>query len=512
MELGLIDYKVPDAALLSLRAGFLLSLVSLVWSAALLTNFGFALAGPEKLGLVFNDMAARLLQLDMSADPNLISFEAFVRNGRAYAYFGIFPALLRIPAVLAGASSYPMSRLSCLSALWIVTFSTIRLTQTLLAGARRTALSGPIAAAALVGVSFSGPPIYVLASSAIYHEAIFWAAAWAAVFNIIVVRRVVAGADLRTRDYALLALSAGCGLLTRVTCGVMLYTGLALLMLWPVLLGFTAGRARGAMTAFGATLRAAAPALLIGAAFIAVQAAVNYGRWGDVLTVAPQKYYQIWSPMHAERVARFERHGGLELARIPISALYYALGLKVDVVFQSFFQDHYDGLEGPRMAGLLCAPWMIVCAGSGVWLTLRHPLRSGLLTPIMVANGIGFLMLLSIFNLAQRYTFDGWSFLALASALGARRIAEHGGTVHDPGGRATPLAGRMAIAATLVGVIFSHATLLRYKINYSGTDPAVRYWLSKQIQPLLCPDAVLAPDVKLTDFNPLVTPNCPPLW
>ncbi|HLY89413.1 MAG TPA: hypothetical protein VKQ27_10545, partial [Acetobacteraceae bacterium] len=71
---------------------------------------------------------------------------------------------------------------------------------------------------------------------------------------------------------------------------------------------------------------------------------------------------------------------------------------------------------------------------------------------------------------------------------------------------------RMAIAVTLLGVVMSHAVLLRYKINFSGTRPEVRYWLSQKIQPLLCPRARLTPDVKLDNFIPLVTPNCPPLW
>ena len=71
---------------------------------------------------------------------------------------------------------------------------------------------------------------------------------------------------------------------------------------------------------------------------------------------------------------------------------------------------------------------------------------------------------------------------------------------------------RLTIALTLLGVVVSHATLLRYKINYSGTTPEVRYWLSQEIQPLLCPQMPLTPSVKLGDFVPLVTTNCPPLW
>jgi len=39
-----------------------LSLVSPRWSAAPITKFSFSLAGPEKFGLVFNDMASRVAE------------------------------------------------------------------------------------------------------------------------------------------------------------------------------------------------------------------------------------------------------------------------------------------------------------------------------------------------------------------------------------------------------------------------------------------------------------------
>jgi hypothetical protein len=505
-----MTFEFKRMNMFSVRAALALSILSSIWAAILITNFSLNLVGPEKLGLVFNDMAQRLPHLDMTVDPNLISFEAFVRNGRSYAYFGIFPALLRLPLVLAGDPFFPLSRISCLLALWITTFASIRLTQIVIAGAIQTRISKHIAAAALTGVTFSGPPIYVLASSAIYHEAIFWAAAWTAIFNLIVVRRTFVGQSLRSADFALLALAAGCGLLTRVTCGVTLYAGLALLLSWPIVKVLVIGERSMFFSLCWKLFRASVPALAIAALFVAVQAAVNYGRWGDVLAVAPQQYYQTFDPLHAERVARFQRHGGVELARIPVAALHYAFGIKVDDWFRNFCREHYDSIEGPRICAILCAPWMIVNAAFGLVSTLRRPFRSQLVCPLLISNGIGFLLLLSIFALCARYTFDGWAFLTLSAALGTRYLLDEKVPRMSP--NLSRRTGQVAIAAALVGVLVSHATLLRYKITYSGTDPQVRYWLSQQIQPLLCPNAALDKNVKLTDFNPLVTPNCPPLW
>ncbi|HLY89345.1 MAG TPA: hypothetical protein VKQ27_10195, partial [Acetobacteraceae bacterium] len=68
------------------------------------------------------------------------------------------------------------------------------------------------------------------------------------------------------------------------------------------------------------------------------------------------------------------------------------------------------------------------------------------------------------------------------------------------------------VACLGIGILMSHLTLLRYKINAWSTAPAIRYSLSAHIQPLLCPHAKLTTNVKLNDSTPLVTASCPPLW
>jgi hypothetical protein len=349
---------------LGLRPAIILSLMSLLWSAALITDFGFQLMGPDKFGLVFNDLARRLMRGDMTIDPNVITYEAFVRNGRTYTYFGIFPALLRIPLVLAGATAYPMARISCIAALWIVSFTTIRMTQAALHSDLPLRTYWPLAAAAVIGVSFSGPLIYCLSAASIYNEVIFWAAAGTATFNWIVVRRVCAGSSLRPLDHNLLALTAGCVLLTRVTCGVALYAALTLLLLWPSLIVLLLEDWPARSRTFGRMLREAVPAIAIATVFVVAEGAVNQLRWGNAFTPAPlQDYLQyIDSPHRAEVLSVLARHGTIDLIRIPFAALYYGLGVKVDGLFPQIVSEHFLGIEGPRMVTLLCAPWILVCA------------------------------------------------------------------------------------------------------------------------------------------------------
>jgi hypothetical protein len=499
---------------LGFRLALTLSLISLLWSTALITNFSFELIGPEKLGLVFNDMASRLLHLDWTIDPDLISFEAFVRDGRTYTYFGIFPALLRMPAIVFGWGAYPLARLSCLLALWTVTFATLRMTQFALGSTLRTPAARRLAAAALLGSSFSGPVIYVLASASIYHEAIFWAGAFTAIFNAVAVRGLSTGRLLSTKILTLLALVAGCALLTRLTAGIVLYGGLALLLAWPTVSAFAQDGPRSGTHKFLTALRQAPPALVIMAAFCAAQAIVNYGRWGSPYIGFPLQYYRqaILDPRRDERLASFARHGALDFVRIPFAALHYGFGLKVDVLFPSILIEHFDGIEGPRLAAVLCVPWMIVCAAVALWSICRHSKLFSPIVPLILANGFGFLVMLSIPWLCLRYTFDGWGFVSLAAALGTKSLAHRADSLGGTAGAATRRVGQAAIIMTVFGILVSDATLLRYKINYSGTAPAVRYWLSAKIQPMLCPNAPLTPNLRLTDFMPLVTPRCPPLW
>ena len=105
------------------------SLVSLVWSYALLTNFDLQPLAVEKLDLVYNDMARKLLAWDFTVDREYIQWETFERAGKTYAYFNVLPALFRIPAVWAGTWDVHMAQISCAAALWLGALCNLRLMQ-----------------------------------------------------------------------------------------------------------------------------------------------------------------------------------------------------------------------------------------------------------------------------------------------------------------------------------------------------------------------------------------------
>lgn len=483
------------------QAAFLLSGLYGLWAWALLTNFDLRAVAPEKLGLVFPDMARRMLSWDFSISPNAISFEAFIRESVTYTYYGIFPALLRMPLIPFQLDDLELARVSCIAALVLTVFAYLRLSQIVLVGTNANLLT----AAALLSMVLSGPQIFTLASAALYHELIFWSAALTAIFQLIVMASWVRGEPISGGAFYALALLAGLCLLCRVTDGAGLYAALLLLLIyvlvqrWRTLpvgcqLRVTMARPGWVMTLFGA----GSVALI----FVGVQGYLNFQRWGDPLAASPYQYQTMFLNDPAA-VERFNRLGLFSWVRVAMSTAYYATGVKLEQVAPTLLVDYYGGIEGPRAIVPLTAPLLFVMATVGLWHMVRHPLVT--FVPGLTAAGslVGVLLMLGFHAICLRYAFDGWGLLVLIATLGLRPLAMMG---------RPRLIGLSAIALLGLGIAGSHLTLLRYKIVYSGTDAAVRYGLSRILQPLLCPRAPLDPSIKLTDFNPLVTPNCPPIW
>jgi len=70
-----------------------------VYYLFLLSNGTFLVFGPEMLDQTYNSMLVHMLHGNFDVDPKAIGLEAMTRNGKTYAYFGVFPALLRLPAM-----------------------------------------------------------------------------------------------------------------------------------------------------------------------------------------------------------------------------------------------------------------------------------------------------------------------------------------------------------------------------------------------------------------------------
>ena len=80
-----------------LRLQLFLVAFMLLYYGALLTNGSFNFLQRGLFGLTFNSMLEHLLHGHFNVDPEAVGNEGFLRDGRVYAYWGIFCAVVRLP-------------------------------------------------------------------------------------------------------------------------------------------------------------------------------------------------------------------------------------------------------------------------------------------------------------------------------------------------------------------------------------------------------------------------------
>ena len=62
------------------------------------------------LDKAFDNMLVHLLRGEFTVDREAIGYEAYTRDGKTYAYFGIFPVVLYMPAGIPGGLLWLVSR------------------------------------------------------------------------------------------------------------------------------------------------------------------------------------------------------------------------------------------------------------------------------------------------------------------------------------------------------------------------------------------------------------------
>ena len=104
--------RVP--ALRPHRAFLVTATLCCVAFAGMLTNGSFRLIYPESFGNFYDFQALSLLQGRLDVPEGALQGEAFVYDGKIYGYFGITPALLRLPFVIFGLAFGELSRAAML--------------------------------------------------------------------------------------------------------------------------------------------------------------------------------------------------------------------------------------------------------------------------------------------------------------------------------------------------------------------------------------------------------------
>jgi hypothetical protein len=459
-------------------------MLALAWLYYLfaLTNGSFNLFVPEPLGSVYEDMAARLANGDFTSDPALVSVEVYVRDGRNYMYFGVLPALLRWPVLavmpVERFMALPLSRSSCWLALCLAALAQARLLQDVCVRLPVTRLLSVLHVTALGGLLFAGPQIELTFSSYMYNEPIVWgvtATLWFIRASFIAMAR---HRLMRQRDWALLGVLAGAGLLARPTAGAAMAVGLLAMAL---VVWVQAARLCGRVTTL---LRhpawAGAATSLV---FCAAALTVNWMRWGKPFTFLD---LDSFVPFQAtpRLVAIAATYGLISPLRLPVSLAYYLFGGPFASVMPGWSDAMIMNWQYPRSIQLATTTVSFVLTAIGVYGALagrllgqgysgsRQFVAAWLIAPIVETGLVlcyGFLM--------YRYRFEFQPLFAAGTALGFAVLA-----------RARRSRSQLIIAGlailTIINVAVTQLDLLQAKLASFVLTPKQKIEVAQATLPL----------------------------
>ncbi|MGE0746355.1 MAG: hypothetical protein AB7K86_13950 [Rhodospirillales bacterium] len=392
----------------------------------IVTGGAYDLDGQSRFGMVFNAMALNLVHGRFDIDPDVILFEAFFRDGRTYAYFGILSALLRLPLMpFVDLATVEVARpMMALAAALAAVFQA----QAALRATRHAAGDGGWLRALLAALPFvSGPQVYLLGAVDMYGEASLWGLCFASATVAAAVHLTLHRGRPATHLYALVAASAGLCLLARVSIGIGacgLAAATVLTRLWCE--AAAAGPARAAKPLAAAAVAGGIP--------VAFALFVNHARWGNALEFADPRRQLNFEALHPGFLARLNELGAANLERVWFGLQYYLAPVWAFPTadgtprFEAWMHKWLFGAELPAATPLVTDPLLLALAVLGVAALARGRLPP----PATVAWAAGAAalavpaaMLTTLFYMSLRYRVDFqplmlWLALAGATTLCGR--------------------------------------------------------------------------------------------
>jgi hypothetical protein len=187
------------------------------------------LARNDLMRLTFNSMLDHLLHGQFDVDPQIIGTNGYRFNGRVYAYFGIFPALLRLPLWLVGRLDLDITLWSCLAAVCLAGMAKARAVLLIRNHALQNSMTGWAIGLVLAYILLGGSEIGYLRVN-VYQEVILWAAAFGAVFVYFGIKGLVS-LEFGAKTLSAMALCVGLSLLTRASSSMGLMIAFVLLLI-----------------------------------------------------------------------------------------------------------------------------------------------------------------------------------------------------------------------------------------------------------------------------------------
>lgn len=257
-------------------AGALPVLLVILW---LLGGFGHSLLSPLEraggLGDFYDQQGRSMLRGTLAVPCSVLEDEAIVVAGECHGYFGITPALLRIPlnglcpdcfgrwSKVSSLAGVLATYAACLALAWSL------LARRQIAGLRRSAWASAFAGGACLGSTL----VFIAGTPVVFHEAILWGGA----FTLWAFWAVI---EYRQRGKALFLAVALMALLLALNSRVTIGLGAVIGVAW-VLAGMVLSRLRCG-TPLGKTGRQAAAGMALAALAVVSPLAVNFLKFGSV--------------------------------------------------------------------------------------------------------------------------------------------------------------------------------------------------------------------------------------
>jgi len=429
----------------------LLTLTVFSW---LITRGDWRFFDREGLGAYYDALGDSLLKGQLDVPRTAILPEAFIRDGKSYGYFGITPALPRIPlnflfASLWGQWTRVSMTLACLVSL-VFTYKLFLLIRN-----SQNAKHGPLEriwiALSLLSAGLGSSLIFLASRAFVYHEATMWGAALSlmSIYYLLMY--------LGNRRLSLLALAGTTALLAFFARP----TGGAGAMLAVVVSTLVLSLARTSMT-FGMTSHRTPPihaALAVSFAVVTVCAyfTMNYIKfhtWDGV----PLRYYFQYQQMPERMLLTGGKQFHLANFRTGFVAYLGRIGVDFGPHFPWLFMrqqatvypearidinDWSSGLPGS-------VPALLMMSCLGLWSLIRgKTVQTRQLRLPIIALGLGGSVIFFTVGICERYLHDLYPFLILTGVVGLNWVISQ---------RRRPL-------AAFALVVFSVLTFISIAVN-----------------------------------------------
>jgi len=398
---------------------------------AVLLDGHATLLGRDSIGGFYDLQAHSFWDLRLDVPAKAFGFEAFLIDGKAYTYYGPWPAVLRMPVTLFTHSfDGRLTQVSMLLAFSVALVFTFRLTQRigrLVRSGESVAMGERIAVGAFLFVVGAGSTFLFLASRAfVYHEAELWGAALAiAAFDSI----VAFATSAERRDLLWAVTFTLLAFLTRASVGAGPVAALALILL-------ASFSTRGRLLA-GLPQRFADSAvrlrLAIGVAVpVIAYAAINYARFGTLFSIPLDR--QQFTQVNAVRQAALAANGGslfgLKFVPTTLLAVLRPDAFRFDALIPWInFPPPATVIGGVTFDTLdvssslpASMPALVLLAIVGLAALVRPPATGAATLAVLrapvVGAAAGTFVTLTIAFIAQRYLSDFVPLLVLLGAAG----------------------------------------------------------------------------------------------